>query len=236
MKRVSSVNIPYGIVGDGKASKHLQAYFRLLKTPCILWRRSSGRPLQDVLERCGKIFILIKDSEIGPFICRHPFLKSRTLFHFSGSIELDRAFGLHPFMPFSERVLTLEQYRNIPFALSAGAPPLKELVPEFSNPYFRVRKGRKPLYHALCVLGGNLPFILWQKALEGLRGEFKVPEKHIRAYFRAALDNFENDPAAGLSGPLRRKDMTTIRANLKALKGDPFRGVYAAFVRAFVKG
>lgn len=233
MKSASSVRIPYGIVGDGKASKHLQAYFRLLKTPFIVWRRGSGRNLPATLENCKKIFILIKDSELEKFIRRrNSFLKSRVLFHFSGSIDLDRAFSLHPLMPLSARTLTLEQYRGIPFALGAGVPPLKDLVPEFSNPYFRVEKAKKTLYHALCVMGGNLPLILWQKAMKGLCGEFKIPEKHIRAYFRASLDNFEHDQAGCLSGPLQRKDMKTVRANLKALKGDPFRRVYSAFVRA----
>ena len=131
----------------------------------------------------------------------------------------------------SARRLTLKEYRAVPFALGSGSPSLKTLVPEFTNPCFRVEKKKKPLYHALCVLGGNLPFILWRKAFEGLRGEFGVPERHIRAYFRASLANFESDPVAGLSGPLQRGDEKTIKANMTALKGDPFCSVYAAFAR-----
>ena len=234
MKRLSRGRAPYGIVGNGKASRHLQAYFKLLKIPHVVWHRGSGRPLPAVIGNCRKIFVLIKDSQLENFIRSNPFLKNRVLLHFSGSVELPGVFSLHPFMPLSGRRLALAEYRSIPFALDSGSPSLRDLVPEFKNPCFRVKKGKKPLYHALCVLGGNFPFILWRKALTGLRGEFGIPAKHIRAYFRALLANFESDPESGLSGPLQRKDVKTMKANLKALKGDPFRRVYAAFARAYV--
>ncbi|HOW88828.1 MAG TPA: DUF2520 domain-containing protein [Elusimicrobiales bacterium] len=223
---------PYGIIGGGKASSHLQAYFRLLKTPYIVWRRGSGRAMSEALADCAKIFVLVSDSELEAVIGADPFLKGRVLLHFSGSMTVPGAFGLHPLMPLSSRPMTLEEYRAVPFALDAGSPPLRALVPEFRNPFFRVRKGKKAFYHALCVLGGNLPFILWRKAMDGLRGEFKVPEKHVRAYFRAALANFEHDPRSGLTGPLQRKDARTIKTDLEALRGDSFRGVYSAFARA----
>lgn len=236
MKHPVHARKPYGIIGDGKASKHLQAYFKLLKVPFILWRRHSDRDMGTALKNCKKVFILIKDSEIEPFIADSPFLKTKTLIHFSGCLSVPGAIGIHPFISFTGRKLSLENYRQIPFALEPDAPALKILIPEFKNPSFRVPRDQKALYHALCVLGGNLPVILWQKMLKELNGKFSIPKKHILAYFRAALDNFEHDTSAGLSGPLQRKDKKTVKANLEALKNDPFRKVYAAFAGIHLKG
>jgi predicted short-subunit dehydrogenase-like oxidoreductase (DUF2520 family) len=48
--------------------------------------------------------------------------------------------------------------------------------------------------------------------------------------------NSRVNPEAALSGPLPRGDMKTVDADLKALEGDPFSAVYAAFVSAFERG
>ena len=44
--------------------------------------------------------------------------------------------------------------------------------------------------------------------------------------------NLEHAPATAQTGPLARGDRQTVRANLEALGTDPYRDVYAAFVRA----
>lgn len=220
----------YGIAGNGRASKHLQAYFRLLKVPYILWHRGSGLPPEAVLGGCSTVFILTEDGAIGPFISSNTFLKGRTLIHFSGSLDIKGAFSMHPFMPLCARPLSLAEYRRIPFALDRGVP-LKKLVPEFVNPVFRITKNGKKLYHALCVLGANLPVILWQKSLKELNGKFGIPRALVERYFQAALDNFKNSPAGSLSGPFSRGDARTIAADLGALGSDPFGKVYAVFSR-----
>jgi hypothetical protein len=220
----------YGIAGNGRASAHLQAYFRLLKVPYKLWHRRSGRSPEAILAPCQTVFILLKDSAIAPFIAAHPFLKDKRLIHFSGSLTVEGAAAMHPFMPLSSRRLTLREYRAIPFALEPGVS-MKELVPEFLNPVFTVRKEDKALYHALCALGANLPVMLWQRTLTGLRG-FGVPPKAVQAYFRASLDNFMQDPAGALTGPIARADYDAVSADIKALGGDPFASVYSAFAQA----
>lgn len=220
----------YGIAGDGRASRHLQAYFRLLKIPYKLWRRSSGLPPEAVLGGCSSVFILIKDGAIASFISANPFLKGKTLIHFSGSLGIRGAFAMHPFMPLCARPLSLAEYRRIPFALDPGVA-LKKLVPEFSNPAFTIKKGEKKLYHALCALGANLPVLLWQKALRDLNGKFGVPRAQVQRYFQASLDNFREDPARALSGPISRGDALTLASDIKALGDDNFAGVYAAFAK-----
>jgi hypothetical protein len=219
----------YGIAGNGRASAHLQAYFRLLKVPYKLWHRRSGLTPEAVLAGCSTVFILIKDSEIAPFIAAHPFLKDKKLVHFSGSLTVEGAAAMHPFMPLAARPLTLAAYRAIPFALEPGVS-LKALVPEFSNPVFTVRREDKPLYHALCAMGANLPVLLWQRTLAGLAA-FGVPRAAAQAYFRASLDNFAADPAAALTGPIARGDSATVAADIRALSPDPFAEIYRSFAR-----
>ncbi len=221
----------YGIAGNGRASTHLQAYLRLLKIPYKLWHRRGGLAPETALGGCSTIFILISDGAIARFISGNPFLKGKTLIHFSGSLNIEGASGMHPFMPLAARRLTLAEYRAIPFALDGGAT-LKELVPEFSNPAFKISGKDKKLYHALCALGANLPVLLWQKALLDLNGKFGIPRALVERYFRASLDNFKENPAAALSGPIARRDSRTIRSDVKAL-GAPFAGIYSAFARIY---
>jgi len=226
---------PYGIAGNGRASSHLQAYFRLLGVPYKLWHRRSGTIPETVLAPCSAVFLLLKDSAIAPFVAAHPFLNNKRLIHFSGSLSVKGAYAMHPFMPLAERPLTLAEYRAIPFALEPGVA-LKKLVPEFSNPVFRVRAGDKPLYHALCALGANLPVMLWQKVTADLASTFGIPPAAAQAYFRAALDNFAQSPANALTGPIARGDSATVRADIAALGEDPFAQVYSAFARAYLPG
>ncbi len=223
----------YGIAGNGRASNHLQAYFRLLKVPYKLWHRRSGRKPGAVLGGCSTVFVLLKDGAIAPFIAANPFLKSKTLIHFSGSLEIDGALMLHPFMPLCGRALSLAEYRRLPFALAPGVS-LKKLVPEFSNPVFRVKSGEKKLYHALCALGANLPVLLWQKTMKDLNKKFGIPREQIRNYFQASLDNFKEDPAGALSGPLARRDKAVVRSDIKALGKDPFAKIYSAFAEVHI--
>lgn len=222
----------YGITGNGRASSHLQAYFRLLNIPYKLWHRRSGLRPEAVLRGCSTVFILLSDAAITPFISANPFLKGKTLIHFSGSLDVKGAFAMHPFMPLAGRTLTLAEYLRIPFALDEGVS-LKELVPEFGNPVFGIKKGEKRLYHALCALGANLPAMLWRKSLEGLNGGLGVPRPLVQRYFQASLDNFKKDPRRALSGPISRGDKRTVRSDIKALGKDPFAEVYSVFAEIY---
>ena len=222
----------YGIAGNGRASAHLQAYFRLLKVPYKLWNRRSGFDPRAVLGRCFTVFLLINDGSISPFLSANPFLKGKNLMHFSGSLDIKGAFAMHPFMPLCERTLSLGEYRRIPFALDRGVS-LKKLVPEFKNPFFSIDKEEKKLYHALCALGANLPVILWQKAMHDLNKKFGIPREQVQSYFQASLDNFKENPVRALSGPISRCDARTIISDVKALGKDPFAEVYSVFAKIY---
>jgi predicted short-subunit dehydrogenase-like oxidoreductase (DUF2520 family) len=221
----------YGIAGNGRASTHLQAYFRLLNIPYKLWRRRGGLTPEEALGGCSSVFILLTDGAIAGFIAANPFLKGKTLIHFSGSLRVKGAAAMHPFMPLAGRTLSLAEYRRIPFALDAGSS-LRKLVPEFSNPAFKISWKDKKLYHALCALGANLPVLLWRKAILDLNGKFGIPRAQVERYLQASLDNFKADPAGALSGPIARRDARTIKSDVKAL-GGPYAAAYAALAKIY---
>ncbi len=222
---------PYGIAGAGRASAHLQAYFRLLKIPYKVWDRRSGLSPGEVFASCPAVFLLLSDAAIQPFIAANPFLRAKRLIHFSGSLSLKGAYAMHPFRPLSPRELTLAEYQAIPFVLEPGVS-LKKLVPEFSNPVLRVSREQKQLYHALCALGANMPVMLWQKALSGL-AQFGVTREEAVRYFQASLDNFASSPDSALTGPIARGDEATVNSDISALGDGPYAKIYSAFAKAY---
>ncbi len=227
MKRTAAKSgAPYGVVGRGNAAKNLLEYFRLLKVPCLSWHRSTGRRPESVLSACRTVFILIPDSEIAGFIAANPWLQGRRLVHFSGAFSCRGAAGLHPLAPLTRRLRDLDGYRRIVFAAEAGGPSLRDVAPELLNRCVKLRPADKPLYHALCAAGGNLPVLLWQRAYRGLRA-LGLPGPAVLDYFQASLDNFKASPEAGLSGPIARGDARTVRSDLRALRGSRLRAVYA---------
>lgn len=231
MKRTAvKSGAPYGVVGRGNAAKNILEYFRLLKVPCRAWHRSTGRRPEAVLSSCRTIFILIPDSGIAGFIAANPWLAGRRLVHFSGAFSYPGAAGLHPLAPLTAKLRDLDGYRSIVFAAEAGGPSLRDVAPELPNRCVRIRPADKPLYHALCAAGGNLPVLLWARAYRGLRA-LGLPGPAVLDYFQASLDNFKAAPEAALSGPIARGDARTVRSDLRALRGSTLRAVYAGLKR-----
>jgi predicted short-subunit dehydrogenase-like oxidoreductase (DUF2520 family) len=144
----------------------------------------------------------------------------------------ERAVGLHPLFTFApDRLEPLETYRSILFVGERGRPGLPGLLPELTNPYVAIDPSDKPLYHALCVLGGNLTTLLWrtvvaESARLGLPGDAMAP------YLDAVVRNLwaSDDP---LTGPLARGDHATVARNQEALAGSPLAAVYEAFCQLF---
>ncbi|MBX3041835.1 MAG: DUF2520 domain-containing protein, partial [Bdellovibrionaceae bacterium] len=88
-----------------------------------------------------------------------------------------------------------------------------------------------PLYHALCVLGGNFPVLLWNKMETDLKA-MGLPEESTRLYIQRVSENYLKMGPRALTGPLVRKDESTIQKNLAALSLDPWEKVYRAFREA----
>ena len=223
----------FGIVGDGRVARHFSHYFNLLGVPVRAWsRRAPGPSPPDALASCHSVLLLIRDDAIVPFIETWPDLRSARLVHFSGSVATPLAEPAHPLMTFGPDLYDLDAYRAIPFVLEAGRTPFSELLPGLPNPWFAIPADQRPYYHALSVMAGNFSTLLWQKLFDEFEHRLGIPASAAHPYAARVAANVVEDAGRALTGPLSRHDIRTIASNLKALDGDPFQAVYAAFVRA----
>ena len=149
---------------------------------------------------------------------------------------LDNCHGAHPLMTFGHSKYKLSTYLRIPFILEEGGPPFSELLPGLRNESYAIPKEMKSYYHAICVLGGSFTTILWQKFFKELKGKFNLKKKIAYPYLEQIVENLIVKANKALTGPLDRDDQETIQANLEALKDDPYKKVYEAFVEIYNQG
>ena len=230
---------PLGIVGSGRVARHFQHYLTLLGLPVRAWARrpavrgeDPGSP-PEALTSCQTVLLLIPDAAIVPFVEAWPSLQDKRLVHCSGSLITPIAEAAHPLMTFGPDLYDFTDYRDIPFILDAGGTPFAELLSGLPNPAFAIPTADRPYYHALCVMAGNFSTLLWAKLFDELQRRFDVPPSAAHPYLARVTANVVANARRALTGPLSRGDTATIASNLKALDGDPFQAVYAAFVRAY---
>ncbi len=225
---------PFGIVGNGRVARHFQHYFNLQGLSVRTWsRHAPGPPPPETLADCQTVLLLIRDEAIVPFIEAWPLLRRKRLVHCSGSLVTPAAEAAHPLMTFGPALYDLADYRAIPFVLDAGGTPFSELLPGLPNPSYAIQSADRPYYHALCVMAGNFSTMLWLKLFDELEGHFGMPSAAAYPYLARVAANVMADGRQALTGPLSRGDRQAVAANLKALEGDPYHAVYAAFARVY---
>ena len=220
----------YCIIGNGRMAKHFCHYLSILNISYSHWYRDSNLSLTNVIEQIPNILLLISDSAIIPFIEDNPVLRSKQLFHFSGCLYTEQAYGFHPLMTFTHTLYDLKTYQQIPFICDDNAPVFSEVFPNLNNPVFTLPKSLKSKYHSFCVLSGNFTTILWKKFFHELSEQFNLEPNVAFPYLQQIVKNLISNPKSALTGPLARNDEATLSANLAALESDPFQQVYAAFV------
>jgi len=232
---MSNVESIYTIIGDGRVASHFAHYLSLLGISHFKWARksSSQADLVEKVENSSHVAVLISDSSIEEFIEQNLFLSEKRVVHFSGSLVTPSAFGTHPLMTFTEQLYSLDLYLKIPFILDDGNLAFEDLLPGLPNPHFRIEPDLKPLYHALCVTSGNFTTILWDHFFAEIADKLGLPCDAAFPYLDKISENLKNRDVPALTGPLARRDLTTIRNNLRALEGDPLQKVYHGFLDAF---
>jgi 2-dehydropantoate 2-reductase len=227
----------YLLIGSGRVARHLSYYMKTLGLPFEQWSRQSkfqseltafsASELQNKLKKSSHLLLAISDSALKDFYQEHLKYYSGKVIHFSGALEIPGIHGAHPLMSFGPELFDLETYKKIPFVLTEGS--ISDFLPGFPNPAYFIKLEQKPYYHALCVLGGNLPTILWGKLLTGLT-ELGLPQSIGKQYIQQCVENFVTNSSQALTGPLARKDELTIQKNLESLQGDLFQAVYRSFI------
>jgi predicted short-subunit dehydrogenase-like oxidoreductase (DUF2520 family) len=223
----------YLIIGNGRMATHFCHYLQLLHIPYTQWfRKQSSQRLIERLSTATHIIVLIKDDAISDFV-DNLAIKNKTFVHFSGRLSLKNCYSAHPLMTFTPVLYDLQKYQSIPFITEQNGPAFSELLPGIPNQAYAIPSELKNYYHAMCVISGNFSCILWQKLFHELQHTFNLPPEIAKPYLQQSFENIANNPFASLTGPLARKDHTTIQENLNSLENDPFLAVYQAFIKVF---
>jgi hypothetical protein len=241
----------YAVLGNGRLARHWRHYLSRLGLASVCWSRC-GQPeantfntidnprqrLVLTLNRAEVALVLFNDPAIAPFIKKHRHCTNAQgqavqWVHCAASVHVSGAFCAHPLMTFSASLYPDATYRNMGFACD-NVETFRRLFPALPNPAFVVDAPQRRAYHALCVMAGNFPQILWRQCLQEFQS-LGVPEAAIHRYLHQVTANFLADPDAALTGPLVRGDAATVTGHLQALPQiDPaLAELYAAFVRFY---
>ena len=222
------------LIGSGRMAKHLIHWNSISSSPnrILTWNRSEDpKFLKQFLIESTLVWLAISDSAITPFFEQHLQNYSGCVVHFSGAISDSRMKSAHPLMTFPTELYADSIYDDIFFALT-GVSTLTEVLPGFTNSSFQISEKEKPLYHALCVVAGNFPQLLWNE-VDQKRSDLKIPETAFNIYLQQCLNTFLKLKSKALTGPLIRHDLETIHKNTEALVNTKLKSIYTAFVKEF---
>jgi hypothetical protein len=85
-------------------------------------------------------------------------------------------------------------------------------------------------------MAGNFSQMLWKGISDRFEQQFDLPANVLHPYLRQLADNFIQAPESALTGPLVRRDQSTIERNINALDGDPLQDLYRAFAVFYQTG
>ena len=226
------------LIGSGRLATHLKHWFNLLSpenTKLTSWSKDMTQSeLRQSVHSATHIWLAISDDQISPFYeqkLKEHLSSQQTVVHFSGSVFHEKIFSAHPLMTFSTELYNIETYKKIQFALFNQKTNLGDLMPGFTNPCFQILPQHKELYHALCVVAGNLPQMLWSQTFS-VAENINVPASALHSYIQTVTNNFIRLGSSAVTGPLVRKDLKTITANLGSLekKSLDLHSIYKSFI------
>lgn len=135
---------------------------------------------------------------------------------------------IHPLQTISDPESGASALDGAAFAISGDAPALawaERIARAANGRILRIPAGRRPLYHAAAVMASNYIAALLSAAQTLLVAADVDPEEALLALGPLARTSLENalqqGPAAALTGPIERGDVSTIAAHLAALKDIP---------------
>lgn len=235
----TSVKIHICLVGNGRLARQLEAILinNSISFSHVFRSRHSTAEIDFSIKDASHVWLAISDQAIEPFYATYGQSCQNTWVHFSGALNTKYIFSAHPLMTFSNRLMSPEDFNTVHFVLSApteksnenSATTLNKLMPGFTNQWSYIEADKKALYHALCVIAGNFPIILWSQVLDQFQ-KMNLPQAALHSYLDRTLMNFKNEGAGALTGPLVRGDTQTMKDNIQALDGDSLQLIYKAFV------
>lgn len=223
------------IIGSGRLARHLQHWNNLLAKPNQLfnWDRAQDpHLLKTYLNKSAFVWLAISDSAIISFYETYLIDFNGKIVHFSGALNDKRFFCAHPLMSFPDDLLPDETYKKIHFVIN-GFDNLNEALPNFSNRFTILDAENKSYYHALCVLAGNFPQLIWNDVALQMKN-LCLPADALDLYIKQITNNYLEFKEKAITGPIIRKDHITIEKNLSSLeRSQKLKNVYATLTKEF---
>ncbi len=223
------------IVGSGRLATHLNYWVGLQNTPykILNWdRHQDPHLIKTYIQQADAVWLAVSDSAIVSFYEKYLQGFNLHVVHFSGALHDDRILCAHPLMTFTNNIYPDDVYEKVHFAIT-GREKLTDVLFGFQNSYFQLSADDKPLYHALCVVAGNFPQMLWTE-ISKICAEKNIPIHAFDNYLRQCVENFISAGAASMTGPFVRNDLATIEKNKSALTA-PLKNIYQTFQTEFLK-
>ncbi len=229
------INSTILLIGSGRLAVHLKYWNSLLEIPnhLLFWDRSKNlNELTVKLKESDSVWLAISDSAIEPFFETHLKHLSKKVVHFSGAIHSANIACAHPLMSFPVALLPTETYSKIFFVIE-GSKTLADILPGFHNQFAVLNAEKKSYYHALCVLAGNFPQLLWNEVANNFQ-QLNLPAEALDLYIRQITDNYLLHKEKAITGPLIRKDHVTIERNIASLSESPnLKNIYLTLAKEF---
>jgi predicted short-subunit dehydrogenase-like oxidoreductase (DUF2520 family) len=202
-------------------------------------------PVSDIIWICHTDDAL---AETARKLARRPGWKGKIVFHSSGALTSDvlvplkhagaLTASLHPMMTFVPR--TTPEIRGVPFAVegdSRAVAVARAIVRDLGAEVFKIKKGAKPLYHALGSFTSPLivaTLVTAERVGRGAGLTAAQTRKVMAPILKQTLRNYlERGAAAAFSGPIKRGDLNTVRRHLRELKRVPAASeVYRALAKS----
>jgi len=203
----------------------------------------------DAIGRTSIVLLAVPDDRIDAVAHRLAATghigANHTVLHISGRLDRSALAALEPTGAALGSLHPLQTFRDDDGnGVLAGHPAILEGDPRAvaaarelaeaigMDPILEIPAAGKPAYHAAAVFASNYLVVLVALASRlgreaGLAATWQVFLPLMRQTLAHLTDH---DPAASLTGPIRRGDVGTVRAHLAALE-EPVRGLYAALGR-----
>ena len=192
-------------------------------------------PADEVVAAADLVVLAVPDDTLAGLVAglaeTGAWRAGQLAFHTSGAHGLavlapaERAgvlpLALHPAMTFSGAVEDADRLAGAPFGVTSRPehrPVAETLVLEMGGEPFFVAEDDRRLYHAALVTGANHLVTLVAEAADLLRtAGIDDPGRVLAPLLTAALDNGLRRGDRGLTGPVVRGDVGTVRDHLETL-------------------
>ncbi len=226
----------YALFGPGRVGRNMAHYLRALGHDVTVLSRADAeeRPgrCEHAIIACDIVLAAVPDDALEAWRARWaPVAGDRPLAHFSGAATLRGVNSYHPLYSFPDDILNFDDLRSIAFACAPGQAAFRDIFPQAENLTFTVAAEDRAYYHALAVISGNFSAFVWNETAKAFRTRFemegekagdnaKAPDMAavLRAYFTSVVDRFAAAPENSMTGPVARRDRSSVKANLAALK------------------